>query len=43
MESPKNLLVINARPVPDLAAAIDHWLVVRVEYKERASDENQHA
>ncbi|MGA9069014.1 MAG: hypothetical protein WB424_02090 [Terracidiphilus sp.] len=42
MESPQNLHVINARPVPELATAIDQWLAARDNFKMQPSDENQH-
>jgi hypothetical protein len=42
MESPQNLHVINARPVPELATAIDNWLAARDNFKMKSTDENQH-
>ena len=42
MECPQNLHVINARSVPELATAIDHWLAARDVFKMQSSDENQH-
>ena len=42
MESPQNLHVINARPVPELATAIDNWLVARDNFKVQSTDEALH-
>ena len=36
MESPHNLHVINARPVPELVTAIDHWMAARDKLKNGA-------
>lgn len=40
MNQPKNLQ-LDVRLVPDLATAIDHWLVARDVFKMQPSDENQ--
>jgi hypothetical protein len=41
MECPQNLHVINARSVPELATAIDHWLAARDVFKMHSTDENR--
>lgn len=43
MNQPENLHIINGRPVPDLAIAINRWLAARGEYKKQASDQKQNA
>ncbi len=42
MESPQNLHVINARPVPELATAINQWLAARGNFKMQSTDEARH-
>jgi len=39
MDNLQNLHVINARPVPDLATAIDNWLAARDNFKMQPTDE----
>ncbi len=41
MENLQNLHVINARPIPNLATAIDNWLAARDKFKVQPSDESQ--
>jgi len=40
MQQPENLHIINERPVPELATAIDQWLAARDQFKTEPSDEN---
>ena len=42
MNQPKNLHIMNARPVPELATAIDNWLAARDQFKIEPTDEYHH-
>ena len=42
MTQPENLQIINARPVPALATAIDNWVAARDQFKLEPTGEYQH-
>jgi len=43
MNQPENLHIIDARPVPELATAIDRWLAARNAYKMQRSDGSEYS